>query len=277
MELDATEFCSDELRKKLVPVRDTLRDLHKDASDRERARKRMKTSAASPDDVAGGNAGEGGFGAGKGEATGETKEEAAAAARYSEKIPDWNEALKDKLDPEIMKDEGCNPSGLYELMAVITHQGASADSGHYCTYVKKEGGDGKTWYFFNDDVVTEVDQQKVETLYGGGWFFCPLFGLRFLIVSRREPLCSDCALPRAVAYPSREEEGVELRRFDDNDGSGSVLVEYDGLRYLMRHCVRHQTHNMQIMAIGAEQIVKPRNVTRLINHCNPTIKHTIEL
>lgn len=85
-----------------------------------------------------------------------------------EKEPDWQEALKDKLDPEIMKDEGCNPSGLYELFAVVTHQGASADSGHYCAYVKKDDSDGKTWYFFNDDTVTEVDQTKVETLYGGG-------------------------------------------------------------------------------------------------------------
>jgi ubiquitin carboxyl-terminal hydrolase 14 len=172
-ELDATEFCSDELRNKLIPVRDTLRDLHKDAVDRERARKRMKITQASPDDIAGGNAGEGGFGASKGKGTdlpGEdrTKEEEAARARYEEKIPDWAEELKDKLDPEIMKDEGCNPSGLYELFAVVTHQGASADSGHYCAYVKKDGGDGNTWYFFNDDSVTEVDQQKIETLYGGG-------------------------------------------------------------------------------------------------------------
>jgi len=62
-ELDATEFCSDELRSKLIPVRDTLRDLHKDASDRERARKRTKMQPSS-DDIAGGNAGPGGFGSG---------------------------------------------------------------------------------------------------------------------------------------------------------------------------------------------------------------------
>lgn len=61
-ELDATEYCTDELRAKLIPVRDRLRDLRKDAEDRERARKRLKRSAASPDDVAGGNAGMGGFG-----------------------------------------------------------------------------------------------------------------------------------------------------------------------------------------------------------------------
>lgn len=173
-ELDASEFCSDELRAKLIPVRDTLRDLHKDASDRERARKRMRLQA-NPDDVAGGNAGEAGFGSSTSTGANKipsvadaAKADEAAKAKAEEAEPDWEEALKDKLDPEIMKDEGCNPSGLYELFAVVTHQGASAESGHYCAYVKKDNGDGKTWYFFNDDNVTEVDQSKIEQLYGGG-------------------------------------------------------------------------------------------------------------
>ena len=81
-----------------------------------------------------------------------------------------------------MVDEGANKSGLYELRGVITHQGASADSGHYTSYVKKTarmvddpkapGGkrkeeDGK-WWWFNDDKVSEVDAEKIETLSGGG-------------------------------------------------------------------------------------------------------------
>jgi ubiquitin carboxyl-terminal hydrolase 14 len=183
-ELDATEFCSDELKVKLIPVRDTLRDLHKDASDRERARKRMKLQV-DPADVAGGMAGEGGFGSAASTAAhthgiidvvqeAQVKEAAATKAKAEEAEPDWDEVLKDKLDPEIMKDEGCNPSGLYELFAVVTHHGASADSGHYCAYVKKDNGDGKTWYFFNDDSVTEVDQSKIEQLYGGG-MDCPTY------------------------------------------------------------------------------------------------------
>ncbi|KAI5778676.1 ubiquitin C-terminal hydrolase-like protein [Geopyxis carbonaria] len=176
-DLDATEYCSEDLRKKLIPVRDRLRDLHKDAFDRERARKRMKlTQQTDPDDVAGGNAGKGGFGASNSKGKGvdkEAEEKEREAVEANRKIadsdaPDWEKELAPVLDPEIVKDEGCNPSGLYELMGVITHQGASADSGHYCSYVKKEKGDGKTWYFFNDDVVTEVDQSKIETLAGGG-------------------------------------------------------------------------------------------------------------
>jgi ubiquitin carboxyl-terminal hydrolase 14 len=174
-ELDASEYCTDELRAKLIPVRDRLRDLRKDAEDRERARKRLKRSAASPDDVAGGNAGMGGFGSAQSKAA-EAKEEAektAAAIKVAAddaNAPNWEQELKNKLDPGLAADDGCNPSGLYELMGVITHQGASADSGHYCSYVKKEGGDGKTWYFFNDDKVSEVEQDKIESLAGGGRF-----------------------------------------------------------------------------------------------------------
>ena len=61
---------------------------------------------------------------------------------------------------------------------MVTHQGASADSGHYTSYVKKQGAldpktgkrkeeDGK-WWWFNDDKVSEVDAEKIESLSGGG-------------------------------------------------------------------------------------------------------------
>ena len=85
------------------------------------------------------------------------------------------------IDPELTKDEGANKSGLYELRGVVTHQGASADSGHYTSYVKKRGGvDSKTgqmkeedgkWWWFNDDKVSEVEAEKIETLSGGGSSF----------------------------------------------------------------------------------------------------------
>ncbi len=82
------------------------------------------------------------------------------------------------IDPELRKDEGANQSGVYELRAVVTHQGASADSGHYTAYVKKTGPkdpvtgkvgeeDGK-WWWFNDDKVTEVTSDKIDALAGGG-------------------------------------------------------------------------------------------------------------
>ncbi len=45
--------------------------------------------------------------------------------------------------------EVCSVSaGKYELMAVLTHKGRSADSGHYVAWVKQ---DDKQWIQFDDD------------------------------------------------------------------------------------------------------------------------------
>ncbi|KAH3671453.1 hypothetical protein WICMUC_004634 [Wickerhamomyces mucosus] len=62
---------------------------------------------------------------------------------------------------------GENPSSLYELSAIITHQGSSADSGHYQAFVKDKIDDSK-WWRFNDDKVSIVDREKIESLAGGG-------------------------------------------------------------------------------------------------------------
>ncbi|EMG46597.1 Ubiquitin carboxyl-terminal hydrolase [Candida maltosa Xu316] len=62
-----------------------------------------------------------------------------------------------------------NPSSVYELNAVITHAGASADGGHYKAYVKDPTDlDGDRWWLFNDDKVSSVNKEKIETLAGGG-------------------------------------------------------------------------------------------------------------
>jgi ubiquitin carboxyl-terminal hydrolase 14 len=110
------------------------------------------------------------------------KTDAEYEAERAASIKDAKKELFAAIDPELMTDEGANKSGLYELRGVITHQGASADSGHYTSYVKKAtrmvddpkapGGkqkedDGK-WWWFNDDKVSEVDAEKIETLSGGG-------------------------------------------------------------------------------------------------------------
>lgn len=64
-----------------------------------------------------------------------------------------------------------NLSSVYELTAVITHGGSSADSGHYQSYVKDPTDlEGEKWWKFNDDKVSSVNQEKIETLSGGGEF-----------------------------------------------------------------------------------------------------------
>jgi ubiquitin carboxyl-terminal hydrolase 14 len=44
------------------------------------------------------------------------------------------EELKKLIDPDLNKDIGASVSGLYDLCAVLTHIGRSADSGKYKKY-----------------------------------------------------------------------------------------------------------------------------------------------
>lgn len=204
-ELDIVEFCSDELKKALVPVRDKVREIRKDEEDIERARKRRKKNHEKDvGDIAGG--------AGlpserelkekekqekerkerKGESDnkpetatdadtvmGETyKTDAEIDAEKDAALLTAKKELNALIDPALRIDDGANQSGLYELRGVVTHQGASADSGHYTAYVKKtapvdpktgkKGEEDGKWWWFNDDKVTEVTVDKVEALAGGG-------------------------------------------------------------------------------------------------------------
>lgn len=58
-------------------------------------------------------------------------------------------------------------TGQYELHAVVTHKGRSADSGHYIGWVRQSPG-SPLWWCYNDDVVTEVRTEDIMKLGGGG-------------------------------------------------------------------------------------------------------------
>jgi ubiquitin carboxyl-terminal hydrolase 14 len=196
-ELDVVEFCTDKLKAMLVPVRDKVREVRKDLEDVDRARKRQKRlhdkeladEAAGITDsvsVAKSNKMESKKDDKKPTTAGEDAEMADAPYKTDAEVEAERDAsilaakkeLHALINPELAMDEGANKSGLYELRGVVTHQGASADSGHYTSYVKKQGPldpktgkrgdeDGK-WWWFNDDKVSEVDAEKIDTLSGGG-------------------------------------------------------------------------------------------------------------
>ncbi|KAL2161130.1 hypothetical protein VTH06DRAFT_8349 [Thermothelomyces fergusii] len=185
-ELDAVEFCTDELKKALIPVRDKVREVRKDEEDIERARKRRKRNPV-PDNGPGEekkeNAKKDGknsapSGDGDVEMTEAFKTDAEWEAEKDAALLEAKKELNALIDPELRKDEGANKSGIYELRAVVTHQGASADSGHYTAYVKKTapkdpvtgkvGKEDGNWWWFNDDRVTEVTPDKIDALAGGG-------------------------------------------------------------------------------------------------------------
>ncbi|KAF2970523.1 hypothetical protein GQX73_g3081 [Xylaria multiplex] len=189
-ELDVVEFCDDKLKQLLVPVRDKVREVRKEEEDVERARKRRKRNGDNEDDVPevsnpkkkddkkddkkeASTSADGDV-----EMTETYKTDAEIDAERAAQLLAMKKELNALINPELAKDDGANQSGLYELRGVVTHQGASADSGHYTAYVKKTAPidpktgkrkeeDGK-WWWFNDDKVSEVTADKIEALAGGG-------------------------------------------------------------------------------------------------------------
>ncbi|KAI9709950.1 MAG: deubiquitinating enzyme [Bogoriella megaspora] len=198
-EFDVVEFCTEDMKKLLIPVRDKMRDVRKEVEDVERAKKRQKRmqkeqeSALAVETKGKGPASESTLAKEKTEnvkkesssKNGDTemtdveyKTDAQIEAERAASILAAKKELLALVDPKLQQDIGGNQTGLYELRGVITHQGASADSGHYTSYVKKEGAkdpvtgerkqeDGR-WWWFNDDKVSEVEAEKIETLSGGG-------------------------------------------------------------------------------------------------------------
>lgn len=205
-EFDAVEFCSETLKKQLIPVRDKLREVRKEEEDVERAKKRQRRMQKEKEDTdavsieplakrtqkdkeretkATGPASEEELAAEKKvngadvdmDATPSFRTDAEIAAERAQLIAEAKKDLLAAMSPELVADEAANQTGLYELRGVITHQGSSADSGHYTSYIKKspqKGPDGKPgkedgkWWWFNDDKVSEVNAEKIETLSGGG-------------------------------------------------------------------------------------------------------------
>ena len=115
LEFDITEFCTEALKTKTLPVRDAVREARKKHEEAERARKRARVQAEVDS------------------RDGTTGDEGAMDVDDEVDV----EAL---IDDELRGDEGCNPSGLYELSAVLTHAGSNADSGHWQAWTKQAQG-----------------------------------------------------------------------------------------------------------------------------------------
>lgn len=138
-ELDASQFCTTELQEKLTNTKLKLRELDT-AETALKRRKRLdkETGKMETDEVS-------------------EEQKAVQVAQV---------ALEFSLDPELVKDTGSNPSGQYELAAVLTHMGRTADSGHYIGWAKK--GDTDDWYKYDDDKVSPVSKDDILKLDGGG-------------------------------------------------------------------------------------------------------------
>lgn len=56
-------------------------------------------------------------------------------------------------------------TGNFELIAIVTHKGRSADGGHYVGWVHSRGDE---WLCYDDDIVTTHKSEEILQLKGGG-------------------------------------------------------------------------------------------------------------
>jgi len=143
LQLDVSDLATDELRDQIRPINTALKQIVNSRDDRAKQAKRMR---AKPD--------------------AETPSEDELRRREREEIEQLVSA-----GPSVAK--GGNVSGLYELCAMVTHKGASADSGHYIGWTRKDDGEVKPigeeeWFKFDDDKVSVVTADKILNMDGGG-------------------------------------------------------------------------------------------------------------
>lgn len=129
LQLDALDIVTDELREKLSPANAEVKQILKARDDRAKLAKRPK---------------------GKAEPSEEKTED-----QYREEEHKAVDELVQKAGGAAL---GTNVSGMYELCAMVTHKGASADSGHYIGWARKEGGfdpsGEEEWYKFDGELRT---------------------------------------------------------------------------------------------------------------------------
>ncbi|KAI6022948.1 hypothetical protein PISMIDRAFT_97204 [Pisolithus microcarpus 441] len=181
-EFDALDVVTPELAQKLTPVSRRLKEIEKERAERRKVRKRTKIaqSSAPPPAASRSDMNVDEPQAAPTAAPGELEEEGVYRSR---ELAD----LEGLVDPSLKEDFGCSVTGLYDLVAIVTHKGAQADAGHYIGFVKKSvfhGGnamngsasrpekgfdeDDEDWYKFDDDKVSIFPKEKLGTIDGGG-------------------------------------------------------------------------------------------------------------
>lgn len=95
------------------------------------------------------------------------------------KVTNFSDAKQDNLlsaansditDSNIADATPVDTCGMYELYGVVTHQGRTADGGHYIGWVKQKISDSnnKNWWKFDDANTSQVTEDDILQLSGGG-------------------------------------------------------------------------------------------------------------
>ncbi|KAH9062633.1 hypothetical protein EDB83DRAFT_845612 [Lactarius deliciosus] len=175
-EFDALDIATDELRERMRPVASRRSEIEKARDERRKVRKRTRAGvpAAQAPSVNVDSTTPEAPGSGDMEADGPGPEEPVGGElRPEEWYREQEKAeLEALVDPSIKGDIGASQTGVYDLVAIITHKGAAADSGHYIAFVARQALTGKEedqdWIKFDDDKVSVFPAEKLSTLDGGG-------------------------------------------------------------------------------------------------------------
>jgi ubiquitin carboxyl-terminal hydrolase 14 len=130
--LDLFELCTGDLQKNLIPTREAFKRQEDEETKLKKAEKALLDS----------------------------QDKAAATSAKAEK----NESNYAPFSFE--NDTGSNNSGYYDLIAVLTHKGRASNSGHYVGWAKNVKT--KQWHMYDDDTVTQVTEEDILKLSGGG-------------------------------------------------------------------------------------------------------------
>ena len=158
-QLDMAEMLEPNYRKRKIEVREELRNVEKAKEEKEREIKKQKVSGDSEpvkEDVADRD---------NVEVVTPREEFETKKAIEESQMEYWKNEFAKHFPSDLSPGE--NPSSVYDLIGVITHQGANSESGHYQAFIKDETSE-EIWYKFNDDKVSVVDKEKIESLAGGG-------------------------------------------------------------------------------------------------------------
>ncbi|KAJ3163105.1 deubiquitinating enzyme [Geranomyces michiganensis] len=144
-DLDVSELCTLELQEKLRPAKMRIKEVEEAKSAEKKAKKaRLDNGTATAEDQM------------------DVDTPAISGAMAVAELEKMKEI---GVDPSLYQDVGANVSGQYELVAVLTHVGRAADSGHYIGWVKHKDNQ---WWKFDDDKVSQVAPEEIDKLAGGG-------------------------------------------------------------------------------------------------------------
>ncbi|CEP62217.1 ubiquitin-specific protease UBP6 LALA0_S05e00474g [Lachancea lanzarotensis] len=150
-QLDVSDLLESKYAQEKIKVREALREVEKEKIEDDRETKRRKINGDDQDDESSETM------------TPRELVETQNALEESKKEK-WRQEYRSKFPTDLAQGE--NPSCVYNLIGVITHQGANSESGHYQSFIRDEDED--KWYRFNDDKVSVIPKEKIEALAGGG-------------------------------------------------------------------------------------------------------------